>query len=417
MGVEIADAVWKAGKTLQKEGEAREKNAARAARAERARSLPPKEMHLTKAVPLVLPEAVKKGTDGGRLPIENRSLFYVVREAIQAYTRKNLDANYFGQTLLPKYQEDHGPIPRLYYQARGVLYEPHTGVAIELGTREVEEYEIPFWRYDKILFIEKRGLWPVLESTKLAERFDLAVIASEGYSSTACRKLLDHADKSRQYRIFVFHDADPHGYNIARTLGEATRRMPEHSIETIDCGLRYEEGLELGLATEEFNPKNKMPKELVPLLNAVELEAFSGRQTRNGKVATRIELNAFTPPDLIAFIERKLEEHGAETKLVPPKEVLAEEARSLGEVAVSRMVADELARLARTEGLVLELSAQIFTDDVLGRLDPEEIRKTLMSNRERAWDGVIDEQARKLAAAKAEQVKDAVRKAIGAARN
>jgi len=29
-------------------------------------------------------------------------------------------------------------------------------------------------------------------------------------------------------KIFALHDADPAGYNIGRTLGEATDRMPHH---------------------------------------------------------------------------------------------------------------------------------------------------------------------------------------------
>jgi hypothetical protein len=79
------------------------------------------------------------------------------------------------------------------------------------------------------------------------------------------------------------------------------------------------------------------------------------------------------------------------------------------------MVANEVARLVRTDELVQGLSSQIATDAVLDWLDTEELRETLTADPYRAWDGVIDERARKLVAAKTDQIKAAVRKAIAAA--
>jgi hypothetical protein len=255
MADQIADAIWKAAKVLYKEHEARKKDAARAERAERQRQHVVPQYNLRRAIFAVLPKAVEKGTDGGRLPIGNRSLYYVVRDAIQHLTDKELDANYFGQKLLTLYQRENGRIFGLYYDPRGVLYEPHTGRAIELGTREVDDYTFPSWQYDKVLFVEKRGLWPVVEAAKLAERYDMAIVMSEGYAIEACRTLLEHADQQRKYQIFVLHDADPHGYNIARTLREATERMPDYAVDVVDIGLGFEEGLELGLGTESFTRK------------------------------------------------------------------------------------------------------------------------------------------------------------------
>ena len=90
-----------------------------------------------------------------------------------------MDFDYFSQNLLPQYQHLHGQLPGLYYDPRGVLYEPHTGKSIPLGTREIEGYAFPEWLYNKILYIEKKGLWPIIEASRLAERYDMAVIAAE----------------------------------------------------------------------------------------------------------------------------------------------------------------------------------------------------------------------------------------------
>ena len=37
-------------------------------------------------------------------------------------------------------------------------------------------------------------------------------------------------------KIFALHDADPAAYNIGRIVGEATDRMPHHSVDVIDLG-------------------------------------------------------------------------------------------------------------------------------------------------------------------------------------
>lgn len=120
-----------------------------------------------------------------------------------------------------------------------MLYEPHTGKAVPLGTREVKSYRFPDWLFNKILYVEKKGLLPILQAAKLAERYDLAIVAGEGYASEAVRLLFDTASKEQGAQLFVLHDADPHGYNIARTLREETRRMPGYQVEVIDLELAW----------------------------------------------------------------------------------------------------------------------------------------------------------------------------------
>ena len=51
----------------------------------------------------------------------------------------------------------------------------------------MERYVFPAWRYDKILFIEKKGLWPVFEAAHLAERYDLALVPEFLY----CQRIHD----------------------------------------------------------------------------------------------------------------------------------------------------------------------------------------------------------------------------------
>lgn len=73
-------------------------------------------------------------------------------------------------------------------------------------------------------------------------RYDLMVAAAEGYSNEAARKLLARAQTEHGYQILVWHDADPYGYNIARTLAEPTERMPDHRLDVIDTAWAWRKG-------------------------------------------------------------------------------------------------------------------------------------------------------------------------------
>lgn len=75
--------------------------------------------------------------------------------------------------------------------------------------------------------------------------------------------------------MFALHDADPHGYNIARTLAEETKRILGYPVKVIDLGFKLEEALDMGRLTETFTHKNALPSGLK--LSAKEFAYFSGR--------------------------------------------------------------------------------------------------------------------------------------------
>ena len=175
-------------------------------------------------------------------------------------------------------------------------------------------------QFDKVLYVEKTGLAAQLAPYRLGERYDMAVIFGNGYAPTACRNLLARSD-IRDMKIFVLHDADLDGYNIARTLAEATRRMPHHTVDVIDLGLTVPHAIEYELETEKFTRKKELPADLE--LDADALEWFTGEpiQAGYGKrhyECRRCELNAFSSDGLAEFIETGLQRHGATAKLVPP---------------------------------------------------------------------------------------------------
>ena len=391
---QAAAALDSATKTLQHEAEQRRKDARKAARAEqRARDeaarAEPAQWSLKNAVFEVLEEA--KAAAGAI--VAARTLFYKVRPLVQQFTDAELGYAYFSQTLLPEYERTVAPLPGLYYEPRGELRHPHDDTVIPLGTREVEAYTPPRWQFDKVLYVEKKGLAEQLAPYRLGERYDMAIIYGQGYAPTACRNLLARSD-IRDMKIFVLHDADIDGYGIARTLAEATRRMPDHSIDVIDLGLTAPQAVQYGLETEKFTRRKELPADLE--LDEVAIEWFtgtpiSGRYGRFHYECTRCELNAFSSEGLAEFIEAGLQSHGATTKLVPPAEVLAANARVIRDEALTELVTEELAGMVDIDAVVRQLVAD---HPDLADVDESRVRDGFTSRDPWSWWAVTSQLVR-----------------------
>ena len=379
----IATPLFKACKELHAEYKRFKRDAAAAERRATARTREQRryDFNLKEAVAATLAEAYQAATDNDSYAVSARDFYYVVRERIQSYTRKPLDFNYFSQDLLVKYQRRYGAFPLLYYKPRGILYEPHTKLETPLGTREVKDYRFPAWVYNKILYVEKDGVGEGLKL--LAERYDMAIISAEGYASEAARVLFAQANKEQHYQLFVLHDADPHGYNIARTLAEETARMPEHSVEVIDLGFMLEEALDMGLLTETFTRKNALPSGL--RLNDIERTYFSGVPSgRKSWICERVELNALRPSQRLEYVERKLKEHGATAKVIPPVPVLTQAAREQAEVLTRRALEQQLAALLDLDNLAARLAPELLSE-TLKMITPEATAHRLEQSPEQPW--------------------------------
>jgi hypothetical protein len=312
----IGDAIFGAIKPIYKEGE-KQRRGRRARPARKTYYVAEPKVSQKEIVFSVLRRAIRNaGTH-----FSARDLYYATRPLAYAHADwegdKELDYRYFSQQLLTEYQELRSPIAGLWRDPRGHLHEPHTGHSIALGTREVGAYQFPEYTFDKILYIEKEGEWPKLQAARLAERYDMGIASAKGYPVEAVRDLFSRAEGG-DYQLFVFHDADIDGYNIARVLGNATRRMPHHKVDVVDIGLTVEDALGMGLESEPFSRKKGIPWRVRRRLSDEAKEYFVDRQER-------FELNAILPDTRrIKYIERKLTENGVRLKVIPPEEKLKE---------------------------------------------------------------------------------------------
>ena len=261
-----------------------------------------------------------------------------------------------------------------------------------------------------MLYVEKKGLWPVLQAARLAERFDMAVVLGEGYATEATRVLFAQAHQHQHYQLFVLHDSDPYGYNIARTLRDETRRMPGYSVEVIDLGLTLATALDMGLEGEEFSRKKPLPEGLV--LTPLEQEYFTGQKTgRTTWLCRRVELNAMTAPQLVAFIEQGLQAAGVRGKVVPPENVLIERAQAAYRTEIGHMVEDVVAR-----ALAMGTLAQTIVDELMGQVSWSEARRwvdeDLAACPTARWLDGVETQARTSAAKASTAVEAAVHAAL-----
>ena len=290
----------------------------------------------------VMEGAYMSASANGTLPANARQVMYAARPKIEALTNgKRLDDQYFCQTLLPDYMEEHEVDWDVVFDARGHFAEPHEGVVVNLGTLAVRNYlnkireakfedpELnaagistygPDRNFAAALFIEKEGFQPLFERVMLAERHDIAIMSTKGVSVTAARLLVDRLCSAHDIPLLVLHDFDVAGFTILDTLRRDTRRYRfESDIKVIDLGLRLADVRAMGLQSEGAASS----KSSAGTIRARLRNSGATPEECDFLVHQRVELNAMTSEQFVAFIERKLAEHGIE-KIIPVKETLDE---------------------------------------------------------------------------------------------
>ena len=389
----LAAAIGKTAKIIQRELK-NNLNAYDKEQREMKRRQQSEKVTMKDAVFSVLADAISKATSDGKYPANVRALYYKVREFVQQHTPEELNYTYFSQNLLIEYWRNNGRNPNIYNDPRGVLHHPHDLFQLPMGTFEVDRYKFPEYRYNKILYIEKKGLCNPIQAAQLPEKYDMALIGGEGYACEAVRILLDRAQTGENYIIFVLHDADPDGYNIARTLQEETARMPNHNITVIDLGLTLQSGLDMKLEGENKKRKKELPSTLE--LTDDEREFFQGdliKRSDNKKewLGKIIELNAMSSDQLIQYVDTgissALESLNQPYKIVPPEEILEAEAFDIRTEKLKELAKDRILEELDIEDMVEQLVDSIAFDD---QTFTDEVSKYLLEHEFQTWRKGLD---------------------------
>jgi hypothetical protein len=190
------------------------------------------------------------------------------------------------------------------------------------------------------------------------ERHDCMVMSSKGFSTRAARDLIDKlVEHDEPVEVFCVTDADGPGSMIYQTLQEATKARGARKIKIIKLGLEPWEAVAMGLEVETLDD----PKRQKPVADYIS-ERHDGDRWVNWLQTHRVELNAMTTPQLIAWLDRKMADY-ASGKLIPPTHVLEQELAKRIEGKVRTAITERILREARLDDQVAAAVAKIKTPD------------------------------------------------------
>ena len=363
----------------------------RGRRSTESRGLHAGRVNFTDVADEILPGAYTHASGDGKYPVAKRQFYYACREEFKQRTGRELPADYFSNTLLVQYVNRHPEETaswKLTSDPRGTLTIPNTSydVHIPCGTLAIGDHlrsaaetvrsldfnvGLPMeWpsvkhgqRYQAVVFIEKEGFAPLLEETRIAERFDVVILSCKGQSVVAARRFVDAVcSVDGGVPLLVVHDFDKAGFEISQRLtsnsewAEETDRVAYNFINKIqvaDLGLRLVDAEKYELACETVTFKGGFGADSI----ATSTEQAFLRSNR------RIELNAFTSPQFIEWLETKLTEQGLAERLIPDDEVLvAAYRRAIGVAHINHGIAalaEQARRLAEGVAVPTALRRQL----------------------------------------------------------
>jgi hypothetical protein len=302
----------------------------------------------------ILPAGYAHASGNGRYTVDKRQLYYAVRDQFLEATGREIEACYFSENLLVKYMNQHPEATthwKITASPRGTLSIPNTGhdLRIPCGTLAIEAYlehagaargafedlsnvaVKAHWpslaegqRYRGVLYLEKEGFDPQLREADIANRFDIAIISCKGQSVIAARKYVDHVCRmGGGVPLFTAHDMDKAGFEIAQRLttvsdyardNDLVKYEFRNKINFTDLGLRLTDVQEYGLKSERCRFRGDFPSDTIA---TPEEQAFL-RSDR------RTELNSFTAPQFIEWLEKKLTACLGRKRFIPPDGILAD---------------------------------------------------------------------------------------------
>ena len=287
-------------------------------------------------------EGAREATGDWEYSTTARQVFYAVRRLIitnHDITLNNADSDRFTQDVLTELFEDHPDLEnKISFEQRGVYVDPEDG-EMPISTQNVNnlldrvnnitecklsvnagEYSPCSLMIDypielgtsAVLFIEKQGFKEALEKSGIADELGLKLILSQGYSTRNIKRIIE-GFRSRGVEVYVLHDYDFDGINIKNRIieGSKTYKKP---LDVIDIGLSYGDIVEYKklIDAETYESKKSYARIFESMSKEEQDFLWPERKTKkdkNGKtiyIYRRVELNAFTMPELLSLIRSKI---------------------------------------------------------------------------------------------------------------
>jgi hypothetical protein len=166
---------------------------------------------------------------------------------------------------------------------------------------------------------------------------------------------------------------------IHQTFQEATKARGARKIKIINLGLEPWEAIAMGLEVEEVEEKEKR-KAIADYVRERTDTAPDGESWEDWLQAHRVELNAMTTPQFIAWLDGKM---AAYNKLIPPPDVLEAELEERLEAEIRDVITARILEGAGFEDQVAEALAKIERPS--GAELADGINKLFSDHPEREW--------------------------------
>ena len=354
----------------------------------RGRALAPKDESKTsqrEVIEYFLEDAIAKASGNGEYRYSLRQLFYAVRPHMLEKLGKEPDYNYFSSVITAIESESGADLPGIYRDSRGTIYHPHTGEEIPLGTLNVERYKRPEYTLNSVLFCEKEGLFSILRESGWPERNDCALVSSKGFASRAARDVLDLlGDSDEPIYFYSLHDGDNAGGLIHQSLVEETKARKGRRVHIVNLGIEPWEAVEMGLQVEHH--REDVPgKRLLPVADYV--AARDNGYWADWLQTKRVELNAMTSPQFIAWLDGKFE--GLQRKLVPSEQVIRRTFNQQSEDAIRQALTAKILKEAGINDLV-KAAMQQLEGSIEGLDLTQIVEDGLAENPQNRWDKPLD---------------------------
>lgn len=338
-----------------------------------------------------LQNAIAKASGYGQYIFSQRQLYYAIRPYVMNALDKQPEYNYFCR-VLTEYENEYGDIKGLYRDPRGTLYHPHLGEEIPLGTIAVNNYKRPKWTFNKILYCEKEGFFPILKDAKFPERFDCALLSSKGYASRAVKDLFDLlGETDEEILFFCIHDSDAPGTMIYQTLQEGTISRAGRKVRVINLGLDPWDALEMGLEVESFESKSR--KAVANYVKDRDWKSYDDYE--EWLQSNRVELNAMSTPVFLEWLEEKIRQYD-NGKVIPDSSTMYDTlTENTKEIVYQKVMQDILKKNGFEDKVNEEMSKlQPILEDKAKNIR-EEVQESLYDS-EHHWTKSVNDIAKKI---------------------
>ncbi len=196
-------------------------------------------------------------------------------------------------------------------------------------------------------------------------------------------------DSDEPKTVFCVHDCDPAGTVIYESLQEATRIRPRRNLKIIDLGLNPAEARDL-IEHGILQAENSSYKSFQGVADDIDADDCEWLQEQ------KVELNAFTTREFIAWLDEKIQMHGE--KLVPPPAVLANELDQRVQSRLNEAITNRVLAEARVADQVREARARLSSrvEQIVVDL-PQRVAESLRNEPSRHWAVVVEDIAKSVA--------------------